>query len=100
MRHSYSLRLAYRRAPVFLEFNYKCNHQFTVSIIAYGSSTFNQFTVLHLNPSPNWNKAYLYLTPAVSGAYTAINYKVAWGMINSSGSDSAAMVIDNIKLIK
>lgn len=87
-------------APVFLEFNYKCNYQFTVSIIAIGAASTGQFTVLHLNPSSDWNKAYLYLTPNVSAAFTADTYKVAFGMINNTGADSAAMMLDNIKLIK
>lgn len=87
-------------APVFLEFNYKCNHQITVSMIAYGSSTQEQFLVLNLNPSTNWNKIYIYLTPTVSGANTANYYKVLWGMINNTGqTDSAYVYLDNIKLI-
>lgn len=86
-------------APVFLEFNYKCNYIFTVSVIAYGTASSAQFTALNLNPSSNWNKAYIYLTPNVSGASTAVNYKIAWGMLNSSAVDSAVMLLDNIKLI-
>lgn len=87
-------------APVFLEFNYKCNHEVTISMIAYGSATQQQFLVLHLNPSTSWNKTYIYLTPTVSGANTANYYKVLWGMINSTGSaDSAYVYLDNIKLV-
>ena len=87
-------------APVFLEFNYKCNYEFTVSLYAYGAGGgFTQFVVLHFNPSTNWNKAYVYMTPTVSGAYTASNYKIAWGMINNTGADSVALSLDNIKLI-
>lgn len=86
-------------APVFLEFNYKCNYEFTVSIIAYGSATSAQFPVLHFNPSENWNKTYTYLTPSVSSANSAINYKIVWGMLNNSGADSIALLLDNIKLI-
>ena len=84
---------------VFLEFNYKCNYEFTVSVIAYGTSSSAQYTALNLNPSSNWNKAYIYLTPNVSGAFTAVDYKIAWGMLNSSGTDSAALLLDNIKLV-
>jgi hypothetical protein len=86
-------------APIFLEFNYKCNYQFTVSLYAYGSGGVSQFPVLHFNPSLDWNKAYLYMTPSVSGAYTADYYKIAWGMINATGEDSIALCLDNIKLI-
>ncbi len=86
-------------APVFLEFNYKCNYTFTVSVIAYGVSTQAQFSALHLNPSSDWNKAYIYLTPTVSGANTAIDYKMVWGMINNTSTDSATILLDNIKLV-
>lgn len=86
-------------APVFLEFNYKCNFVFTVSVIAYGTGGLSQFSSLHLNPSSEWNKAYVYLTPNVSGAYTAIDYKIVWGMHNLAPLDSAVMLLDNIKLV-
>ncbi|MCX6297198.1 MAG: hypothetical protein NTX97_14295 [Bacteroidetes bacterium] len=86
-------------SPVFLEFNYKCNYEFTVSVIAYGTTASSQFTSLHINPSEEWKKAYIYLTPNISGTYSAVNYKMVWGMLNSTGVDSAAMVLDNIKLV-
>jgi hypothetical protein len=86
-------------APVFLELNYKCNYEFTVSIYAWGLSTVGQFTVLHYNPSLDWNKTYTYLTPTVSSAYSAVNYQVAIGMLNSTGADSTYLLLDNIKLV-
>lgn len=86
-------------APVFLEFNYKCNYQFTVSIYAYGSTTSSQFAVLHFNPSEEWNKTYVYLTPEVSGASTALNYKIAWGILNNTGTNGIHLSLDNIKVI-
>ncbi len=84
---------------VFLEFNYKCSQQFTVSIIAYGAGGSSQFPAINVNPSSNWNKMYVYLTPTVSGTSSATGYRIAWGMKNLSGADSAAMLLDNIKLI-
>ncbi len=87
-------------APIFLEFNYKCNHEVVVSIIAYGTATLEQFEVIRLNPSANWNKIYVYLTPTVSATYSAVDYKLVWGMHDQSGSDSSVVLLDNIKLIK
>ena len=87
-------------ADVFLEFNYKCNYPFTISVIAYGTgSPFLQQSVLGINASENWNKAYVYLTPNVSAAYNATNYKIAWGAVNNTGADSIAILFDNIKLV-
>ena len=86
-------------SPVFLEFNYKCNYGFTVSIYAYGAATSAQFVVLRFNQSLTWNKAYVYLTPSVSSASSALNYKIAWGMINNTAEDSISLSLDNIKII-
>ena len=85
--------------PVFLEFNYKCNHTFVVSIIARGATSTGQFTCLNLNPTSSWKKAYIYLTPNVSGTYSAIDYKMVWGFHNIIALDSAAAMLDNIKLV-
>ncbi len=86
-------------SPVFLEFNYKCNFVLVVSVIAQGTSSIQQFPALYLNPTNGWNKAYVYLTPTVSGAFSADDYKIVWGMSNTIGQDSAAILLDNIKLI-
>ena len=91
--------LPHGSSPVFLEFNYKSNFQFTVSVIAIGSAGQAIYPVLHINPTTDWNKIYVHLTPVVSGTYTADNYKIVWGMVNNVGLDSAAVVLDNIKLI-
>lgn len=85
--------------PVFLEFNYKCNYTLTVSIIARGATSIGQFTCLNLNPTTSWKKAYIYLTPNVSGTFTAIDYKMVWGFHNLIPLDSAVVMLDNIKLV-
>jgi hypothetical protein len=86
-------------APVFLEFNYKCNYPFSISVKANGSSTSEQLRVISYNSNETWNKAYIYLTPVVSNAYSADNYQVLWGMLNDVGSDSLYLMLDNIKLV-
>lgn len=84
---------------VYLEFNYKCNYPFTVSMYASGTASTVQLSVLHFNPSSSWNKAYVFLTPAINSALNATNYKIAWGAVNNTGADSAAFLFDNIKLV-
>ncbi|MFL5763167.1 MAG: hypothetical protein ACJ77K_04435 [Bacteroidia bacterium] len=86
-------------APIFLEFNYRCNYEFTLSIYAWGSTTVSQFTVLHLHPNPEWNKIYCYLSPNVSAANSAVDYQIALGMLNATGADSTYVLLDNIKLV-
>lgn len=87
-------------ANVFLEFNYRCNYTTVVSIIARGTTTSSQFVCLNLNPTyNNWNKAYIFLTPNVSATFTALDYKMVWGFHNLIPLDSAALLLDNIKLV-
>ena len=86
-------------APIFLEFNYKSNYNFTIGIIAKGTTSTSQFPSLSFNPSTNWNKAYLYLTPSVGGAYNALNYRIFIGMVNNTAADSVALLLDNLKLV-
>lgn len=95
-----SFALPQAGAPVFLEFNYRCNYTIVVSIIARGTTTSGQFICLNLNPTyNNWKKAYIYLTPNVSGTFTAIDYKMVWGFHNIIPLDSAVLMLDNIKLV-
>ena len=85
---------------LFLEFNYKCNHEFKVGVFAHtGTSGTSQSEALTLNPSAAWNKAYIYLTPVVSSSINATDFNIFFGMMNFNKADSVSMLIDNIKLI-
>lgn len=84
---------------VFLEFNYKCNHEFVVGVFAHGVGGSNKEAALTFNPSANWNKAYVYLTPVIGRNTTATDFTIFFGMINPTSADSIAMMLDNIKLV-
>jgi hypothetical protein len=86
-------------APIFLEFNYKCNAPFTIGIYAHALSGTTKASALSFNPSADWNKAYLYLTPVVDGASNATDYNLFIGMVNYTFADSLALVLDNLKLV-
>ncbi len=91
-------------ADVILEFNYKSNHEFVVGIIANtmsGSTVTNseKISALNFNASPSWNKAYLYLTPAINQSGSASKYKIFLGMVNSNGENGLTLSLDNIKLV-
>lgn len=93
------------KADAFLEFNYKCNSIFSVLLEGYtmqGTTITNsqQVEALTFNPSENWNKAYLYLTPAIRELGSATQYKIYFLMQNLSGSDSIGVALDNLKLIQ
>ncbi|MBL7888354.1 MAG: hypothetical protein JNL24_02315 [Bacteroidia bacterium] len=91
-------------APVFLEFNYKANYNFAVGLFCHtviGSTTTNitKEKTLDFNPSSDWNKAYVYLTPTIGASGSANQYKIFIGMLNTTGADSLALQLDNIKIV-
>jgi hypothetical protein len=80
-------------ARVWLELNYKSTHSFKVGIMAN-----NQVhESLIINPNENWNKIYVDLSPQVS-AYSG-PHKIFISMGRSTDSESAALLLDNIKLV-
>ena len=83
---------------VFLEFNYKSNHEFVVGVIAM-PPYYQQLASLTYNASASWNKTYLYLTPNISGASGSTQFKIFIGMQNTSGADDVKLLLDNIKLV-
>ena len=85
-------------APVFLEFNYKCNHSFIAGIYAHTNTNTTVVPVLGINPSENWNKMYVYLTPSVSGATNATDFNIYFSMLNDN-SENLELLIDNLKLV-
>jgi hypothetical protein len=86
-------------SPVFLELNYRCNHQFVVGVFAHSPGGSYQYKTLNINPSENWNKIYVYMSPTISASPGSTDYTVFFGMLNTSGSDGLYLNLDNIKLI-
>jgi hypothetical protein len=86
-------------APIFLEFNYKCNHSFVAGIYAHTNTNTTETPVIGINPSENWNKMYVYLTPTISGAGNATDFNIFFSMYNQEAFDSVGLLIDNIKLV-
>ena len=95
----------------FLEINYKCNHEFTISLAAYTVATGGSITnyqppleVITLNPSTSWNKAYIYITPTIkeleSAGANANQFQLFMMMQNPTSADSIGFAIDNLKLIQ
>ncbi len=98
------LALPKNSSPVFLEFNYKANYNFAVGLFCHtviGSTTTNvtKEKTLDFNPSSEWNKAYVYLTPTIGASGNANQFKIFIGMLNNTGADSLALQLDNIKIV-
>jgi hypothetical protein len=86
-------------SPIFLEFDYKCNHNFAAGIYAHTNTNSTETPVIGMNPTENWNKMYVYLTPTISGAGNATDFNIFFSMYNQEAADSVWLLIDNIKLV-
>lgn len=85
---------------VFLEMNYKCNHNFVVGMNIYGSSvtTDSIFDKIVLSPKADWNKIYINFTPEI----TSLNgsaLQLVFTANRSNLTDSMDIFFDNIKLV-
>jgi hypothetical protein len=98
MKDSISLQ-----GTVFLEFNYKSNQEFVVALEGYGGAYYAPLEILTFNPTTEWKKEYLYVTPAVArepAVSTALMfYRLHFQMMNTYGADSLALVLDNLKIV-
>ncbi len=99
------------QGDAFLELNYKCNHELTISMAGYtvasGGTILNYQPpqeVITLNPNTNWNKVYVYVTPAISqliyAGASANQFQLYLMMQNLNATDSIGLAIDNLKLIQ
>ncbi|HET6226630.1 MAG TPA: hypothetical protein VFF27_10145 [Bacteroidia bacterium] len=85
-------------SPVYLEFDYKCNHDFTVGIYAHTKTNTSLIPMMGVNPTDKWNKMYAYLTPGVSNSGNATDFNIYFAM-DGGGEDGVELLIDNIKLV-
>ena len=85
--------------PVFLEIDYKNNHYFTAGFYAREISQITQHPVLNMNPTSEWKKIYVNLTPSVSSQVNAIDYNIFFGALKESDVEAPRILIDNVKLI-
>ena len=86
-------------APVYLEFDYKCNHTFTVGVYAHSNNNSTPVPVMGVNPTDTWNKMYTYLTTSLGGLTGITDYSIYFAMDNNEGVDGVELLIDNIKLV-
>lgn len=93
-----SFKLPTDGTSVFLELNYKTNNAFTVGLFLNGYVT-AQRSVLVVNPSSNWNKIYINLTPTLAANNDVTNFKVFFTAMKSTSVPKAEIFFDNIKLL-
>lgn len=84
-------------ADVYLEMDYKCNHEFSVGVIGGG---IEQRQAITLRPSSNWNKIYISLTNVVSTQPAYTSYQVVVQATKQAGAPNAAIYLDNLRLVR
>jgi hypothetical protein len=86
-------------APVFLEMNYRNSSIMTVGLYLAAPGEIRQQAILNLNPSEEWNKIYINLTPTITFNADASNHKVFIGFVKIGDIDSSTIYLDHLKLI-
>ena len=84
---------------IFLEFDYKNNNYFTTGYYAREEAQIIQHPVLNMNPTSEWKKIYVNLTPGVSSQINAIDFNIFFGAYKETVVSEPRILIDNIKLI-
>lgn len=88
--------LPYGKSDVYLELNYKCNHEFLVGLI---SDDQRLRPTIFISPQQQWNKIYIQLAQAVNSPQTSSRYKVFFRMVRGGSQGDLRMFLDNIKLV-
>lgn len=86
-------------SPVFLEMNFRNSHNITVGLLMKQSGQVTQQSVLVLNPSEEWNKIYINLTPTLAYYYNATDFRVFIGSLKIDAEETANIYFDHLKLI-
>lgn len=85
--------------PIFVEFDYQCDHPFTFGVYIKYASTYIKHDVIVVNTSSKWNKIYMNLTEISTREVNAIEYDLFIHSTLNSDRDSADFKLDNIRLI-
>jgi hypothetical protein len=89
----------YRGRDIYLEMNYKCDHEFTVGLRGMLSNDKRNIPVLLFNPSSSWKKIYINLSKFVNSNYDVPKFKVYFYLSTAPGGSDATVYLDNLKLI-
>lgn len=89
----------YRGKDIYLEMNYKCDHEFTVGLRGMLSNDKRNIPVLLFNPSNTWKKTYINLSKFVNSNYDVPKFKVYFYLTTPPGGSDATVYLDNLKLI-
>ena len=86
-------------SPVYLELDYKNNSTFIIGAYVNFSQSVVKKSIIAINPSDDWNKIYVNLTPTINESIGAQSLKVFISMLRPESMNSAELSIDNFKII-
>jgi hypothetical protein len=85
---------------VYIEFDYECDHPFTVGLLVNNVQNTVESSILTLNPHPqSFNHVYVDLTYTCNQNPNALDFNIFFGAILESGYSTGEVKIDNIKLL-
>lgn len=92
-------------APVFLEFDYRCDHSFAVGVYGFRDGMETKHLALVINPteeqggSTAWNKLYVDLGPSMINQGVADHFELYIECILEGGRDSGSVGLDNLRIL-
>lgn len=97
LRSSTPIALPVGGTDIYLEMDYKCNHEVMVGVLG---GDVEQRIALTLRPTDGWNKVYVSLTSVVSTQPTYNYYRVFIQGIKQSGVATPEIYLDNLRLVR
>jgi hypothetical protein len=95
-----TLDIPQNQSAVFLELNYKTDTYFSIGMFAKTtSSTSDKVLAITLNPTSEWKKIYINLTPTVNSINNVEGFKVYFEAYKDSNYTTQNIYIDNVKLL-
>ena len=92
-----SIKLPRSAVPVYMELNYKTDHEFYVGL--YLDNKGKQISLYVVKERENWNKIYFDFTSLIQSNFNAADFNVFIGFEKKDENPIVEMYIDNIKLL-
>ncbi len=83
----------------YVELNYKCTQEFSLGVFVTTISGVVQTSVLNLRPTSTWKKVYVNLNEGEAIFNNALEYKIYLKSSLVSGSATADIYLDNLKVL-
>lgn len=97
-RSTTSFPLPTAGSPVTLEFNYKCNHPFVVSMLSITPLGTVQTPIVSVSATDEWKYMYVSLSETASSQFTASGHQPVFGYIRTNDDQEINVYLDNIRL--